>query len=75
MALITEQGYSIAKAAQAVDTSENNLRCWKKALVQEVSSERLTADGLARLRRKVKELRMENGILKKASAFFSERTK
>ena len=25
VALVTEQGYSIAKAAQAVDTSENNL--------------------------------------------------
>ncbi|GGY59611.1 hypothetical protein GCM10011297_35140 [Bacterioplanes sanyensis] len=30
VALITEQGYSFAKAALAVDTSENNLRRWKK---------------------------------------------
>ena len=28
--LVTGQGYSIAKATQAVDTSENNLRRWKK---------------------------------------------
>ncbi|WP_419607096.1 transposase [Thiolapillus sp.] len=30
VALVTEQGYSIAKAAQAVDTSENNLRRWSR---------------------------------------------
>ena len=31
VALVTEQGYSIAKAALAVDTNENNLRRWKGA--------------------------------------------
>ena len=78
VALITEQGYSIAKAAQAVDTSENNLRRWKKELEQEASGERLNADEraeLARLRRENKELRMEKEILKKASAFFAKEMK
>ncbi len=73
VALVTEQGYSIAKAAQAVDTRENNLRHWKKELEQEASGERLNADEraeLARLRREVKELRMEKEILK-GSAFFA----
>lgn len=78
VALITEQGYSIAKAAQAVDTSENNLRRWKKEFEQDASGERLNADEraeLARLRRENKELRMEKEILKKASAFFAKEMK
>ncbi len=78
VALVTEQGYSIAKAAQAVDVGENNLRRWKKELEQEASGGRLTADEraeLARLRREVKELRMEKEILKKASAFFAKEMK
>ena len=76
--LVTEQGYSIAKAAQAVDTSENNLRRWKKELEQEAKGERLGADEraeLARLKREVKALRMEKDILKKASAFFAKEMK
>ena len=78
VALVTEQGYSIAKAAQAVDTSESNLRRWKKELAQEATGERLNADEraeLARLRRENKELRMEKEILKKASAFFAKEMK
>ena len=76
--LVTEQGYPMAKAAQAVDTSENNLRRWKKDLEQEAKGERLSADEraeLARLRREVKALRMEKDILKKASAFFAKEMK
>jgi len=78
VALITEQGYSVSKAARAVDVSENNLRRWKKELEQAASGERLNADEraeLARLRREVKELRMEKEILKKASAFFAKEMK
>ena len=78
VALVTTQGYSIAKAAQSVNTSEQNLRRWKKELAQEVSGERLTCEEraeLAKLRREVKELRMEREILKKASAFFAKEMK
>ena len=78
VALVTEQGYAIAKAAQAVDTKENHLRRWKKELEQEASGERLTADEraeLARLKRENKELRMEKEILKKASVFFAKEMK
>ena len=78
VALITEQGYSVSKAARAVEVSENNLRRWKKELEQEASGERLNADEraeLARLRRENKELRMEKEILKKASAFFAKEMK
>lgn len=68
VALVAEQGYTIAKASRAVDTSENNLRSWKKEPEQETSGERLNAAEraeLARLRRENKELRMEKEILKK----------
>ena len=78
VALVNEQGYSISKAAQAIDVSENNLRRWVKELALESAGERLTSDErseLARLRREVKELRMEKEILKKASAFFAKEMK
>lgn len=78
VALISEQGYSVAKAARAVDVNENNLRRWKKELEQEATGERLNADEraeLARLRRENKELRLEKEILKKASAFFAKEMK
>jgi len=78
VALVTEQGYSVAKAARAVDVSENNLRRWKKELEQEASGARLDPDEraeLARLRRENKALRMEKEILKKASAFFAKEMK
>lgn len=53
VALVTEQGYSVAKAAQAVDVSENNLRRWKNEFEQEACGERLGYEErqeLARLR-------------------------
>ena len=37
VALVTEQGYSVTKAAQAVDVNENNLRRWKTELAQVAS--------------------------------------
>jgi len=76
--LVTEQDYSVAKAAQAVDVNENNLRRWIKELEQEITGERMTSDErveLVRLRRENKELRMEKEILKKASAFFAKEMK
>ena len=78
VALITDQGYSVARASQAVETSENNLRRWQKELEQEAIGERLNTDErteLNRLRRENKELRMEKEILKKASAFFAKEMK
>ena len=76
--LVTEQGYSVAKAAEAVNVNENNLRRWKSELDSEAKGERLCSDEraeLARLRKEVKELRMEKEILKKASAFFAKEMK
>ena len=76
--LVTEQGYSIGKAAKAIDVNDNNLRRWKKEFEQEATGEPLSVDEraeLARLRRENKELRMEKDILKKASAFFAKEMK
>ena len=78
VAPITEQGYSVAKAAQAVNVSENNIRRWRKALDQVANGEVLAPEEkaeLVRLRRENKELRMEKEILKKASAFFAKEMK
>ena len=79
VALVAEEGYTVAKAARAVDVNENNLRRWKKELEQEATGERLNADEraeLSRLRRRENtELRMEKEILKKASAFFAKEMK
>ncbi len=78
VALVTEQGYSISKAAKAVDVSENNLRRWKKDFEGIASGEKLDTDEraeLAKLRKENKELRMEKEILKKASAFFAKEMK
>ncbi|NRB40241.1 MAG: transposase [Pseudomonadales bacterium] len=78
VALVTEQGYSISKAANVVDVSENNLRRWKKDFEQVASGEKLDTDEraeLAKLRKENKELRMEKEILKKASAFFAKEMK
>ena len=44
VALVTEQGYSIPRAAQAVDVSEGNLRRWKHEFDREASGERLNSD-------------------------------
>jgi transposase len=78
VALITDQGYSIAKAAQAVGTTETNVRRWKVDLEAETGGDRLNNDEraeLMRLRRENKELRLEKEILKKASAFFAKEMK
>lgn len=76
--LVTEQGYSLAQAAQAVGTSEKNLQRWVKQQAQESSRERLNMNERAelhQLRREVKMLRMEKEILKNASAFFAKEMK
>ncbi len=76
--LVTEQGYSLAQAAQVVGTNEKNLQRWVKQQAQESSREHLNMNERAelhQLRREVKMLRMEKEILKKASAFFAREMK
>lgn len=74
VALVTEQGYSVAEAAESLGIRANQLYDWKKKLETSQSESTLNADEkaeLLRLRKEVKQLRMEKEILKKASAFFA----
>jgi transposase-like protein len=62
---------AVSKTARAADVSWNNSRRWNKELAQEAAVAHLDTNeraSLARLRREVKELWMENEILKKCLA-------
>ena len=78
VALVTEQGYSIAEAARSLDVGANMLGRWKREFEVQASGEGLTQDEreeLKRLRRENRELRMEKEILKKASAYLAKEMK
>jgi len=78
VALVTEQGYSIAEAARSLDVGANMLGRWKREFEAQASGEGLTQDEreeLKRLRRENRELRMEKEILKKASAYLAKEMK
>lgn len=78
VALVTEQGYSVAKAAASLGIADKLLYNWKAKFEAEQSGVDLTADEraeLIRLRKENKELRMEKEILKKASALLLKETK
>ena len=78
VALVTEQGYSVPKAAESLGINPNMLYKWKEKFEAESQSKALPEDErdeLKRLRRENKELRMEKEILKKASAFFAKEMK
>ena len=78
VALITEQGYSIAEAARSLDVGANLLGRWKREYEAQARGETLDQDEreeLKRLRRENRELRMEKEILKKASAYFAKEMK
>ncbi|WP_404389846.1 IS3 family transposase [Pseudoalteromonas phenolica] len=71
VALVTEQGYSVPKAAASLGITDKILYNWKAKAEAEQSGTSLNADEraeLLRLRKENKELRMEKEILKKASA-------
>ena len=77
--LVTEQGYGMTQAAEAVGTSVKNLQRWKQHYTQTgsvkgvLNTEEHTE--LLRLRRENHQLRMEKDLLKKASAFFAREMK
>ncbi|TVZ38666.1 transposase [Alteromonadaceae bacterium 2753L.S.0a.02] len=78
VALITEQGYSATRAAEAVGVTASLLYKWKEAFEAEKSGDALSIDEreeLKRLRKENRELKMEKEILKKASAFFAKEMK
>jgi len=78
VALVTEQGYSVAKAAESLGIRANQLYDWKARIEANNQEEALSADErseLKQLRKENKTLRIEKEILKKASAFFAKEMK
>jgi len=70
VALVTEQGYSVSKAASSLGITDKLLYNWKAKFYAEQTGAILNADEraeLLKLSEEVKELRMEKEILKKAS--------
>ena len=78
VALITEQGYTVAKAAEALGVATNMLYRWKENAEKQKAGITLSEDErteLKGLRQEVKALRVEKEILKKTSAFFAKEMK
>lgn len=78
VALVTEQGYSVAEAAMSLGIRPNQLYDWKAKLEASKQGSALSVDErseLQALRKEVKNLRLEKDILKKASAFFAKEMK
>jgi transposase len=75
--LVVEQGYSLREAAERLGTTAWSIRGWIKKLrlegalpPKEQAAD--TAEELKALRKEVKQLRLENEILKKATAYFAK---
>ncbi len=78
VALVTEQGYKICEAARSLDIGANLLGRWRGQFEEEASGVRLSIDEreeLKRLRKEVRNLRMEKEIFKKASQYFAKEMK
>lgn len=78
VALVLEEGKSIAQVAKDLDLTPSSVGQWvEQARANSGKSSRgtLTTDEkeeLARLRKEVRELRLEREILKKATVFFAK---
>ncbi len=72
--LVTEEGYTLAKAAKHIGVDRTTLRDWIKKLAPTspiaTSMAELEAEN-RKLRKENDRLRMEREILKKATAFFA----
>jgi transposase len=78
VALVCDQGFSVSIVLILLGTTSNMFYRWKGQLVSNTEGKSLLTDErekLNRLRKKVKNLRMEKEILKKASIFFARRMK
>ena len=75
--LVVKQGYTRAEAARRLGVSANSVADWIQALRQageldESDASRREADECRALRRRIRQLEMENEILKKAAAYFAK---
>ena len=76
--LVLEEGKTIAAAARDLGLTESSLRNWAERARADRGTGKpgvLTTaerDELTRLRKEVRELRMERDVLKKATAFFAK---
>ena len=78
VALVTDQGYSVAEAAEAVGVNPDQIYKWKDHLEAQASGAVLSDNErseLIKLRAENKRLKLEKDILKKASAFFAKEMK
>ena len=78
VALVAEQGYSVSQAAESLGIDTKLIYNWKAKFDAEQDGTKLSEDErdeLKRLRKEVKNLRIEKEILKKASAFFAKEMK
>ena len=78
VAVVTEQGYTVPKVAEALGIATNMLYRWKQNAEKQKAGISLSEDErteLKSLRREVKTLRVEKEILNKASAFFAKEMK
>ncbi len=75
VALVTEKGYRVTEAARSLGIGESLIHKWKKGLSSEKPLTEDEKSELKRLRREVSTLKMEQEILKKASAYFAKYVK
>jgi|ETNmetMinimDraft_14_1059893.scaffolds.fasta_scaffold27828_1 transposase len=76
--LVQEEGMTIAQVKKILGVSYNAIRKWLDESQNPRSNTKLSNDEkeeLRRLRKEVKELRMEREILKKAATFFAKEIK
>jgi transposase len=75
--LVTEHGYSYTEAGRRLGVTDWSIRMWVKAFRESgelppVDSPAPVAEDLKALREENAKLRMENDILKKATAYFAK---
>lgn len=76
--LVTEQGYSVADAAKSLGITPSMLYNWKAKYDEQHADQTISEserEELLRLRKEIKNLRMEKDILKKAATFFAKEMK
>lgn len=78
VALVTQQGYTVAEAAKSLGISTKLIYNWKDKQAFQKADGALSSNEraeLIKLRKENKRLLMEREILKKASAFFAKEMK